>query len=243
MAKIGVCCLFFCNRDYHKAIYEMLVNVIIAAVLTINWILWTSIFVPPNFRVAPSITGFVFKAIIFCIQIFVLYATVTLFVKHKKDFVTPRQELFTYGKISLFLGIAKLFCLTGLLCLTSIGIANASMSNEGLKGLGVFFLIARIVLIGCFSLEIWGVYMMVKIMELTRDESYDKSIPGKSINMAQNVEKQGFKTNSHADLNDIEKNRNYSNDKTKMNNIQLENSNQLDNTQSCLLYTSPSPRD
>ena len=230
MAKIGVCCLFCCERDYHRAVHEMLVTVIVAAVLTINWLLWTSIFVPANFKVAPSVVGFSFKVIIFCIQVFVLYATASLFVKHKKDYVTPKKEIFMYGKISLFLGIIKLFCLVGLLCLTSIGIANASMDPKGLKSLGVFFLIARIVLAGCFALEIWGVYMMAKLMELTREETYDTSIPGNSINMAQNVEKQGLKSNSHADLNKFD-NVNNREENTKMNNnIELGNSNNMSNT-------------
>ena len=233
MAKIGVCCLFCCNRDYHQAVKEMLINTIVAAVLTINWILWTSIFVPPNFKKAPSVVGFVFKAIIFCIQLFVLYATTSLFIKHKKDYVTPRQEIFTYGKISLFLGITKLFCLVGLLCLTSIGISNAATSSEGLKKLGVFFLIARIVLAGCFALEIWGAYMMSRLMEISRDDIYDKTIPsGDSINMAQNVEKKELKSNSHADLNQLENGKRDmgGNENTKINNMVLGNSQGMSNT-------------
>jgi glucan phosphoethanolaminetransferase (alkaline phosphatase superfamily) len=233
MAKIGVCCLFCCNRDYHQAVKEMLINTIVAAVLTINWILWTSIFVPPNFKVAMSVVGFVFKAIIFCIQIFVLYATTSLFVKHKKDYVTPRKEVFTYGKVSLFLVIAKLFCLVGLLCLTSIGISHAAMSPEGVKKLGVFFLIARIVLAGCFALEIWGGYMMAKLMEISRDDVYDKTIPpGDSINMAQNVEKKELKSNSHADLNNLENGKRGigGNDHTKTNNMVLDDSQGMSNT-------------
>jgi hypothetical protein len=234
MAKIGVCCLFCCNRDYHQAVKEMLINTIVAAVLTINWILWTSIFVPPNFKSKPSVTGFVFKVIIFCIQVFVLYATTSLFVKHKNDYVSPRKEVFTYGKVSLFLVVIKLFCLTGLLCLTSIGISNAAGSPEGLKKLGVFFLIARIVLAGCFALEIWGAYMMAKLMEISRDDVYDKSIPGKKINMAQNVEKKGLKRNSHADLNQLENGKpNYrteANSHTKTNNMVLDHSQGMSNT-------------
>ena len=233
MAKIGVCCLFCCNRDYHQAVKEMLINVIVAAVLTINWILWTSIFVRPNFKVASSVVGFVFKAIIFCIQIFVLYATTALYVKHKKDFVSPRQEIFTYGKVSLFLGIAKLFCLVGLLCLTSIGISMAAGSPRGVKKLGVFFLIARIVLAGCFALEIWGVYMMAKLMEIARDDVYDKTIPpGDSVNMAQNVEKKQLKSNSQADLDRLENGKRGvgMNDNTKMHNVGLNNSQGMSNT-------------
>jgi hypothetical protein len=234
MAKIGVCCLFCCNRDYHQAVKEMLINTIVAAVLTINWIFWTSIFVPPNFKSAPSVTGFVFKVIIFCIQVFVLYATTSLFVKHKRDYVSPRKEVFTYGKVSLFLVIIKLFCLTGLLCLTSIGIATAAGSPEGVKKLGAFFLIARIVLAGCFALEIWGGYMMAKLMEISRDDVYDKSIPGNSINMAQNVEKKELKSNSHADLNQLENGKpNYRtgvNSNTKTNNHVLDYSNGMSNT-------------
>lgn len=233
MAKIGVCCLFCCNRNYHQAVKEILIITIVAAVLTINWILWTSIFVPPNFKVAPSVVGFVFKAIIFCIQIFVLYATTDLYVKHKRDFVTPRQEIFTYGKVSLFLTIAKLFCLVGLLCLTSIDIAMAAGPPGGVKKLGVFFLIARIVLAGCIALEIWGAYMTAKLMEISRDDVYDKTIPdSESISMAQNVEKTKFKSNSQADLNELEKGKRGGNggDNTKLDNTVLDRSQGMSNT-------------
>ena len=237
MAKIGVCCMFCCNRDYHQAVKEILINVIVAAVLTINWILWTTIFVPPNFKVTPAVFGFAFKTIIFCIQIFVLYVTTSLFVKHKKDFVSPRREVFVYGKISMYLGIIKVFCLVGLLCLTSIGISNASANPRGLKSLGVFFLIARMVLAGCFALEIWGIYMMAKLMEISRDDVYDKTIPGNSISMVQESEKKQIKSNSHADLDQLggkgDDSSQKNNENTKIQNkIEIDNSQTLGKTDS-----------
>ena len=237
MAKIGVCCMFCCNRDYHQAVKEILINVIVAAVLTINWILWSTIAVPPNFKKTPMVVGFVFKAIIFCIQIFVFYATLSLFIKHKKDFVSPRREVFVYGKISMYLGIIKVFCLVGLLCLTSIGISKAAGDPKGLKSLGVFFLIARLVLAGCFALEIWGLYMMGKLMEISRDDVYNKSIPGEGINMAQQVEKKNIKSNSHADLDQLSGNQkspdqNNENPTKINNNVELNDSQPMTNTES-----------
>lgn len=229
--------MFCCNRDYHQAVKEILVNVIVAAVLTINWILWSTIAMPPNFKMTPAIVGFVFKTIIFCIQLFVLYATTSLFVKHKKDYVSPRKEVFVYGKISMYLGIIKVFCLVGLLCLTSISISKAAGHPMGLKSLGAFFLVARMVLAGCFALEIWGIYMMAKLMEIARDDVYDKTIPGNSINMAREVEKKQMKSNSHADLDQVgdhgTNGQPNNNQPTKIeNNIAMDNSQSLAKTDS-----------
>ena len=236
MARIGLCCMLCCYRDYQSAVRQMLLINIVAAIATMNWILWSTIFVPPNFKVASSIVGLVFKAIIFCIQAFVLYATLSAFIKHKKDFSAPRQELFMYGKISTYLGVIKLFCLVGLLCLTSIAISNAASMPGGFRKLGPFFVVARVVLAGCFALEIWGVYMMVKLMEITRHDIYTKPGAGNSINMAQGREQKALKSNSHADLNKVDPNPAEINDDhqdpTKIDNVGLDNSNGMAKTDS-----------
>lgn len=226
--------MFCWNKDYHFAVRDMLIVNIVAAVLTLNWILWSTVAYPPNFKVPMAVVAFTFKTIIFCIQIFVLYATATHFHKFKRDFVSPRKEFFMYGKISTYLGVIKLFCLTGLLCLTSIAINGAASSDEGLKSLGAFFVVARVVLAGCFALEIWGVYMMTKLMQITQDETYDKTIPGQGIDMAQNAEKGGLKSNSHADLNQAEgKSPMHQDNSTKLNNnIELADSQGIAKTDS-----------
>jgi hypothetical protein len=236
MAKVGVCCMFCWNKDYHFAIRDMLVVNIVAAVLTINWILWSTVAMPPNFSVLKPVIGFVLKGIIFCIQLFVLYATSVHYHKYKNDFVTPRKELFMYGKISTYLGIIKLFCLSGLVALTCILIDMAVDKNNDLtfEKLGAFFVVARVVLAGCIALEVWGLYMMAKLTHITSDEVYDKSIPGKSINMAQNVEKKALKSNSHADLNKVEvgdQNMHHKENTTKINNhIELADSQGMSKT-------------
>lgn len=171
--KYGVCCYICCKEDLNGATREYFKNLFVGSFLTVNWLLWSSIGKPPKTGAAIPNTALVFKAIGFIFNLAVMITTLVVFCKWKHDWNKHARGIHLYGKV-FFIGLwFQLLLLIGLMNLTSIAIAKAADKDEGVNSLGAFFLIARLVLIGCFCIVIWSLYMTFKLMKLYSEEAVE----------------------------------------------------------------------
>ena len=168
--NIGVCCYFCCKKDLNGATKEYFLNMFVGAFLTVNWILWSSVGKPPHFAPGPPTVGNAFKIFGFVNNLWIMITTAVVFCKWKHDWSQHARGIHLYGKIVHIAIIIQLFFLIGGLCLTSVALGKAGDSPEGIKGLGVFFLISKLVLIGCFCLVCWSLYMTFKLRQLYSPE-------------------------------------------------------------------------
>ena len=172
--KYGVCCYICCKEDLTGVTREYFKNLFVGSFLTVNWLLWSSIGKPPKTGAAMPNTALAFKIIGFIFNLTVMITTLVVYCKWKHDWNKHARGIHLYGKV-FFIGLwFQLLLLIGLMNLTSIAIAKAADSDKGVKSLGAFFLIARLVLIGCFCIVIWSLYMTFKLMKLYSEEEVEK---------------------------------------------------------------------
>ena len=200
MTKLGVCCLFCYKKDQPKAIFHMVMNIIIGNFLISNWLIWSSVAYPPTPKPLMALFAMIFKFIIFVIVTPCFVWGIYLLYKYGKNYTSSKAKcsMYTFGKFVYYANMLKLLALAGLFCLTSIPLENAANDLNGIEGLGAFFLVSCLVLISCTALCIWCIYMGFQIMKYFESPFSNSGIKHMT---ASSKEKEVLKVDSETGLN------------------------------------------